>query len=72
MRCSGDDGKNHPTMPLSIPVNVSETACWRLQHKYRVEENAEVDIKGIGMTKTYTITAEPGAAQASEPASGAA
>ena len=42
---------------ISGGVQISEAARWRLQHKYRIVENAEVDIKGIGMTKTYTIFA---------------
>lgn len=40
---------------VSGGIQISETARWRLQHKYRVVENAEVDIKGVGMTKTYAI-----------------
>jgi class 3 adenylate cyclase len=36
-------------------IQVSETAHWRLQEKYQVVENVLVDIKGIGMTKTYSI-----------------
>jgi adenylate cyclase len=36
-------------------IQISESARWRLQHKYKVVENAEVNIKGIGMTKTYGI-----------------
>lgn len=40
---------------VSGGVQISEAARWRLQNKYRIVENAEIDIKGIGMTKTYTI-----------------
>ena len=36
-------------------IQISETAHWRLQDKYHVVENVLVDIKGIGMTKTYAI-----------------
>ena len=44
---------------VSGGIQISETARWRLQHKYRVVENADVDIKGIGITKTYAIYPEP-------------
>jgi class 3 adenylate cyclase len=47
-------------------IQISETARWRLQDKYHVVENVLVDIKGIGMTKTYSIyrkDAAPPAAQ---------
>jgi class 3 adenylate cyclase len=36
-------------------IQVSEAARWRLQDKYRLVENTAVDIKGIGVTKTYSI-----------------
>ena len=40
-------------------VQISEAARWRLNDKFRIVENVAVDIKGIGITKTYTIFPEP-------------
>jgi len=44
---------------VSGGIQISESARWRLQHKYKVVENAEVNIKGIGITKTYGIYPQP-------------